>query len=72
MGLSRPVMGLLYVLLDGDEWSTSRPVRFTLRKEPRYLYCGMGGPRNCSGRLEEQKDLLPLLVFEHWIVRSVA
>jgi hypothetical protein len=66
------IHSFLSSVLDGGEWSASWPVRFTPRKEPRYHYCGMGGPRNCSGHLEEQKDLLPLLVFEHWIVPPIA
>jgi hypothetical protein len=38
--------------LDGDEWSTPRPGRFTPGKETRHpLYRRLGGPQGWSGRV---------------------
>jgi hypothetical protein len=37
--------------LNGSEWSTSRPGRFTCGKEPQYPLCSrLGGPQGLSGR----------------------
>jgi hypothetical protein len=47
--------------LDGDEWSASRPGRFTLRGNcPRYpLDRRLGGPQSRSGHYGEEKNLTP-------------
>ena len=43
--------------VDGGEWFTSRFVRFTPGKEPRYsLNRRLGGPKSRSGRFEEGKN----------------
>ena len=48
--------------LGGDEWSSSRPGRFTAGKEPRYtLNCRLGGPQRRSGRFwEERKTVVDI------------
>ena len=44
--------------LGGGEWSSSRPGRFTARKEPRYtLNCRLGGPQRGSGRFWSREKL---------------
>jgi hypothetical protein len=46
LGHSRPVTGLLYLLLEGGEGSSSRPVRNLLPGMTRYsLYRMLGGPQ---------------------------
>jgi hypothetical protein len=43
----------------GDEWSISRPSRFTPRKEPGYpLNTRLGGPQSRSVTLDKRKTLL--------------
>jgi len=57
----------------GGEWLTSRPYRFTLRKQPLYtLDKRLGGPQSRCGRFRENKNLFPLLGFELRTVQSVA
>jgi len=45
--------------LDGDEWSTSRPGRFTPRERAQ-LDRRLGGPQSRSGRGGEEKNSQPL------------
>jgi hypothetical protein len=49
-------------VLDGGEWSASRPGRFTSRKDPRYL---LDRRVSRSGRCREEKYLLSLPGIEH-------
>ena len=59
--------------LDGCEWSTLRPDRFTLGKETRYpLNRWLGGPQSRSGPFGEEQKLLPLLGLEFRNVHSLA
>jgi hypothetical protein len=45
-------------VLDGGEWSASRPGRFTKGESPRYsLDRRLGGPQSQSGRNVEEKNL---------------
>jgi hypothetical protein len=68
-GIAPPIRNLE---LDGDEWSTSRPGRFTARKEPQYtLDRGLCGPQSRSARFGDEKTLLPLPDFESWVVQPV-
>jgi hypothetical protein len=56
---------LLTSVLDGNEWSTARPVRFTQGKETQYpLSRRLGGSQNRSPRFGEQENLLSLPGFE--------
>jgi hypothetical protein len=52
--------------LDGDEWSVSRPGRFTREeKAPQYpLDMRLGEPQSLSGRYGVAKNLLPLPEIE--------
>jgi hypothetical protein len=51
--------------LDGGEWLSSRPCRFTLGgKRPRHLLYSLGGPQSRSGRFGVEKNLLPLPEIE--------
>jgi len=60
---------LLIFALDGGEWSTSRHSHLTPRKEPQYpLNRRLGGPWGPSEHFGEDKNLLPLLAFQPWIV----
>jgi hypothetical protein len=48
---------LLTSVLDGNEWSTSRPVRFTQGKETQYpLSKRLGGSQSRSPRFGKGKD----------------
>jgi hypothetical protein len=50
---------------DRGEGSSSRPGRFTPRREPRYpLNRRLGGPQSRSGNLGEEKNLFPVLGIE--------
>jgi hypothetical protein len=52
--------------LHGGQWSTSRPGRFTLGKEPlNPLNRGLGWRQSQYERLRAQKIVLPLPGFEH-------
>jgi hypothetical protein len=71
-GVKVQIHSFLTSVMDRGEWLAERPVRFTPRKGPRYPFSRMGGPRNCSGRFEKEKDLLLLLLFELRIFHPVA
>jgi hypothetical protein len=60
-------------LLDGGEWSASRPGRFTLQgKSPWYqLDRRLGGPQSRSGRGGEKKHSQPLPGLEPPIIQPV-
>jgi hypothetical protein len=58
--------------LDGGEWSSSRPSRFTRVKESRYLLRRLAGPRTQCGRTGEDKNILALPVSEPRTVQLVA
>ena len=70
--LSRRIVGegvVLYSFLtsavDGGEWWTSRPGRFTSWKELRYpLIRTLGGLQNRSGRYGEEESVFPLPAFD--------
>jgi hypothetical protein len=51
----------LISVLDVDEWSASRPGRFTPRE--RTLYKRLGGPRSRSGGCGEDKNLAPEIKY---------
>jgi hypothetical protein len=72
-GLKFYLHPFLTSVLDGGDWSASHTSRFTPRvKSPRCLLNRrLGGPQNQSGRRGEEKNLLPLPEFEHWIVQRV-
>jgi hypothetical protein len=60
--------------LDGDEWSASRPGRFTPPQEKSHWYPldrRVGGPQNRSGRGGEGKNSQPLPVLEPPIIQPV-
>jgi hypothetical protein len=47
-------------MLDGDEWLTSRHVRFTSDRERRYHWiAGWLGPRDVLGILEKETHVAP-------------
>ena len=63
---------ILTSALDGEEWSTSHPDRFTSRKEPWYpLNRRLSGPQGRFGRFGEEKIILHLLGFETRTVQPV-
>jgi hypothetical protein len=55
------VQGQLYILLDGGEWSTSRPGRFTPGKRNPGIRCigGWVGPKASLEAVEKRKILSP-------------
>ena len=60
-GLSRPVMGLLYLSLDRDKWSDLSFARFVSGNEPwNFLIRGLVGSRTIFGALQKT---LPILTF---------
>jgi len=59
-----PLIVYLVTALDGGEWSTSRPGRFTPGKETHYrLNMRLGGLQSQCGHSKEKKNLLPLPGF---------
>jgi hypothetical protein len=53
--------------LNDDDWSASRPGRFTPDGKPRFpLYRRLGGPQSRSGRCGVENYLLPLPGIEPW------
>ena len=55
----------LTLALDADEWSTSRPGRYTPGEYPRYPFSRrLCRPQSRSGRFSRRKNVLRLLRFE--------
>ena len=51
--------------VDGGEWLTSRPGRFTPGRDPRYpLKTRLGGPQRRSEHFPGEEDLLPVPEIE--------
>jgi hypothetical protein len=67
-------MHYLASALDGGEWSTSRPGRFTPRERtPGTPFDRrLGGPQSRSGRGGEEKNSQPLSGLEPTIIQPVA
>jgi hypothetical protein len=64
---------ILTSALDGGEWSTSIPGRFSPGKELRYqLNRRLAGSQNQDESLGEEKTLLPVHGFERRILHPVA
>jgi len=63
---------ILTSALDGGEWSTSRPGRFSPGKELQYqLYRRLARSQNQEESLGEEKNLLPVPGFEPRILHPV-
>lgn len=59
--------------LDRSKWLTSRPDRFTPRKEPWYQFnMRLGGPHSRSRRFWQDKYFLHLREFEPRTVQPLA
>jgi len=65
---------ILASVLDGGEWSASRPwAPYTHGKSPWYpLERRMGGPESRSGQGGQEKNFQPLPVLEPPIIQPIA
>jgi hypothetical protein len=63
-GVEMQLHAFLTLVLDGGEWSASRPGRFTRRERASDTHWigGWGGPRRLSGRGGEEKKISNLIV----------
>ena len=70
---SSGIAPLILYLDAGWEWPASRSTRFIPRKEPRcQLNKRLGGPHSQSGRIRQDRNLLPLPAFDPRTVQPVA